>query len=313
MTVGPTQGDVHQNQVMTDFLVGFINATDTFAALKAAPPIDVTNKSDTYYKYTQAYWFARQMAKRAPSSEYARSGFGVETDTYLCTDYGLEYPVDDSVRANADMPLDLDRDAVRWLAHQALLEIEYDFASQFMAASVWGTTNTTATDWASSGATPIANVLTAIRTVHQATGYRPRHMVCGEIVFDALKVDSDVTGKVLYTQLATVETITRALAAVLGLEDIFVSSAIYNTANLGQTASYSPICDDDALVFYRDPAAGVFGASALKTFAWTGHGGRGTIETYREDKINSDVHRIKASWDIKLVAAELGYFFSDIV
>jgi hypothetical protein len=71
--------------------------------------------------------------------------------------------------------------------------------------------------------------------------------------------------------------------------------------------------DDDALVFYNNPSAGVFDATALKTFAWNPGGGVGQIRTYREEKANADIVQHKEQWDQKVVAAALGYFFSDIV
>ena len=116
-----------------------------------------------------------------------------------------------------------------------------------------------------------------------------------------------------YTQTMTIATVEGLLASVLGFEQLYVSRAVRNTANLEQTISLSAIIDDDALVYYNNPNAGVFDATALKTFAWAPGGAVGQIRTYRDDAADSDIVKHKEQWDQKLVASDLGYFFSDIV
>lgn len=313
MAIGPTNTQIHTNAIMTDFLLAYMQDVAQFVAERAFPVQRVAGKSDSYYKLTRKYWFSDEMEERASGSEYARSGFAAETADYLATVWGLEKPVDDMDRANADAPIDLDYASIEWLAQKLLLRKERDWASQFMTTSVWGTDNTSSTDWDDASGVPVTDVLTAQRTILQATGRSPRYMVCGDIVWRALLVNAQIVDLMKYTTAMTDESRKQMLAGVLGLDNIYVGGAIYNTANIGQTASYSPIMDDDALVLHIDAGAGVFGATAGKCFAWTGHGAEGMIETYREDKINSDVHRAKAAWDFKLVASELGYFFSDIV
>ncbi len=138
-------------------------------------------------------------------------------------------------------------------------------------------------------------------------------MAVGFIVHQALITHPDILDKIKYVQAAVQSSVELSIAAVLGLANYLVSKASYNTANLGQTASLSPVIDDDALVCHVDPAAGIFGATAGKTFVWQPGGGAGQIGRYRADDRDADVLKHKEQWDQKATATDLGYLFLDVV
>ena len=73
------------------------------------------------------------------------------------------------------------------------------------------------------------------------------------------------------------------------------------------------IIDDDALVCFVDPGAGLFNATAGKTFTWAPGGGLGSVGMYRDQSVKSDVVQHSEQWDQVATATDLGYFFSDIV
>jgi len=310
----PTLNDVTAvDPVLQNFLVGFAQAENRFAALRAFPGVSVEPPSGTFYKFTQKYWFVDGLEERAPGDHFARGGVGVETDTYETMQWGKEYPVPEETEAANQAPLSLQQAGVRWLAQQSFIRKERAFAADFMKTDVWATDNTIATDWDDSSGVPITDVRTASRTISQATGMMGNTMVCGEIVFDALLVNTQVLGTMQYTNTVTMATREALLAAVLGLDALLVSRAIHNSANIGQAGTYAPIIDDDALVYYNNPAAGIFDATAGKTFVWNPGGGAGAVRSYMEDQTNSMILQHREQWDQKLVANTLGYFFSDVV
>ncbi len=310
----PTLNDVTAvDPVLQNFLVGFAQGENRFVALRAFPGMSVAQPSGTFYKFTQKYWFMDGLAPRAAGAAFARGGVGVETDTYETLQWGKEYPIPNETEAANQTGLSLQQAGVRWLAQQSFIRKERAFASAFMTTSVWGTDdNNSATDWDDASGAPITNVRTASRTISQATGNAANTMVCGEIVYDALLVNAQILGTMQYTNTVTIATREALLAAVLGLDALLVSRAIYNTANEGQTASYSPVIDDDALIYYNNPSAGLFDATAGKTFVWNPGGGAGGVRSYMEDQTNSMILQHQEQWDQKLVANTLGYFFADI-
>ena len=183
-----------------------------------------------------------------------------------------------------------------------------------MATSVWGTDNTSATDWDDfSAGDPVTDNLTARRTISNNTGQEANTIVCGSIVDQALVNHPDILDRMKYVQAATMSNVRAVLANVLGFTNYFVSRASYNSANSGQTFVGAAIVDDDALVCFVDPSAGIFSATAGKNFIWQPGGGLGSVLSYRDPSVKSDVLQHQEQWDQVATATDLGYFFSDIV
>jgi hypothetical protein len=297
-------------------LVGYKQSADRFVADRVFPVVPVDKQGFTYYIFTKKFWFQDGMIARAAGGHYARSGYGVETASGLAQLWGLEHPIADEARSNNQTPMALEQAGAQWLAQMSLIRRERAWASDFMVGATWANhDNNSATDWDDfSAGDPVNDILTARRTVSNNTGMDPNMMVLGYIVHQALVNHPDIIDRVKYVQQATLATVEGALAACFGVSNYLVAKASYNTANEGQTFSASAIIDDDCLVCYSaGSAAGIMTASAGYTFAWSGGGGDGSIRSYREEQTNSDVLQLKEAWDQKVVATDLGYFFTDIV
>jgi hypothetical protein len=106
-----------------------------------------------------------------------------------------------------------------------------------------------------------------------------------------------------------------ALAAILEIDRILVMGSIENTAGEGAAATHSFIGGKNALLCNVAPNPGLLTPSAAYTFGWTGYLGAGNegnrIKRYRWEIIAGDIVEIEMSFDIKLIATELGYFFKD--
>lgn len=312
----PTHSEIQAvDPVLTNMLVGYMQADDRFIASRLFPVVPIEKQSGTFYKFTKKYWFLDSLQRRAPGGKYARSGYGVETDTVTAQLWGLEHPIADEARSNNQMPMALESAGLQWLAQQSLIRKERAFAADFFANSVWGTTdNNSTTDWDDfTSGDPVNDVLTARRTISNNTGYDGNTLAIGYIVHQALVNHPDIIDRVKYVQAATMANVESALAAAFGVQNYWVGKASYNSANEGQTFSASAIIDDDALVCYVAPNPGIMTASAGYTFAWAGAGGAGSISSYRDDTVDSDILKHKEAWDQKAVATDLGYMFLDVV
>lgn len=311
----PTLTDIQAvDPVLTNMLVGYKQADDRFVAGRMFPDVPVEKVSDTFYILTKKYWFLDEMQERAPGDDFARGGYGVETDTCTTAQWGLEHKIPDEHRANNQMPMALEQLGLQWLAQQSLIRKERAWAADFMTTAIWGTSNTTDADWDDyQSGDPVTSIKTAKRTINQATGQLPNTLLVGEIVDDALTSHPDIIDRLKYVSAATAETIERALASIFKMQNYYVALAIYNTKDEALTASYSPVIDDDALVCYVTPSPGIFTASAGYTFTWAGGGGGGVVGQYRDQSVKSDILQAYEQWDQKIVASDVGYFFSDIV
>lgn len=310
----PTVKDVQAiDPVLTNMLVGYMQADARFIAPRLFPYVPVEKDSGTFYTFTKKYWFTDELEERAPGAPFARLGMGVGTDTFTTLQWAAEYPIADEVRANSQLPLDLEQAALRFLAQKSLIRKERAFSADFMVTGVWGTDNTTATDWDDFAAgDPVTDVMTAKRTISNNTGMDGNTMALGYIVHQALCAHPDILDRIAYTAQANQATIENALSAIFGVNYI-VGKASFNSANEGQAASMAAIVDDDCLVAYVAPAPGVFEASAGYTFVWGGGGGAGSIYRQRDGLRHTDVIQHKEQWDQKAVATDCGYFFSDVV
>jgi len=301
--------------VLTNMLLGYMQASDRFIASRIFPQVQVDKKGFTYYILTKKYWFLDEIKNRAPGGKFARSGYGVESTTGTAILWGLEHPIADEDRNNNQMPMSLEQTGLRWLAQQSLIRKERAFSVDFMKTGVWGTDdNNSTTDWDDfTSGDPVNDVLTARRTVSNNTGYDGNTMALGYIVHQALVNHPDIVDRVKHVQLATNANMELALASCFGVQNYWVAKASYNSANEGQTMVAAAVIDDDCLVTYVTPTPGIMEASAGYSFSWAGGGGQGSIVQYREDQTKSDVLQNSEAWDQKAIATDLGYFFADVV
>ena len=301
--------------VLTNLLVGYMQGDDRFVASRVFPYVSVEKQSFTYYSFTKKYWFLDNLQVRAPGGAFARQGYGVGSATGQALIYGLEHAIADETRKNSQLPMDLEQAGLRWLAQQSLIRKERAFSADFMVTGVWGTDdNNATTDWDDfSAGDPVTDVLTARRTISNNTGNDGNTMVLGYIVHAALVNHPDIIDRVKYVQAATLATVESALAAAFGVSSYIVGKSSWNSANEGQAFTAAAIIDDDCLVCYVTPTPGIMSASAGYTFAWDGGGGLGSITSYRDQPVKSDILQHSEAWDQKAVATDVGYFFADVV
>jgi len=283
----------------------------------------VSKQSDKYFTYDRGYFNRAEMKKRAPGTESAGATYAISTDSYSADVWALHRDVADQIRANADTPISLDREAVELLTLQALLRKEKEWAASFFVTSVWTTqrtgvaaspTGTQFLRWDDAASTPIEDVRRGVRTVHESTGFRPNKMVLGRAVYDALLDHPDIVGRIDRGQTSGPAMVMRdALAALFELDEVLVMDAIQNTANEGATNVHAFIGGKNALLLYTPSSPGLMIPSAGYTFTWSGLLGAGAlgsrISRMRMEHLKSDRLEIEMAFDQKQVSADLGAFF----
>lgn len=311
----PTINDVRPvNPVMTNLSIGFKN--EAFYADELFPPVEVSEKSGTYFIWTRDYWFRREAgSQRAATGPYTRLGVGVSTDTYRAEEYGYEELVADSVRKASQTPEALDTVAVQHLTEMLQIEIEKQAAADGFVTGIWGTSTTlTAGDqWSDlANSDPIANADTAERTIRRNTGQEPNVMLIGALVWESLKEHPLILDKYKHTQTGIM---TEALvAAALGVETLRVMKSVENTAAEGATYVGADIWTDNVLFLRRTPSPGLMVPNGGYRFVWNEKDNfPWAIESYRDEPIRSDVHRIFSHWDNEITASQLGYMYLDAV
>ena len=310
----PTVRDVRPvDPVTTALSIGFKNSR--FLWDQIAPVATVDEKSATFFSYDRDFWFKRQEgAERAAEGPYTRVGYEVSTDNYNCIEYGFEKPLGDVTAAASQTPESLAAQDVSFLTNLIQLELEKLAAAEFFVTGQWGTSNTLAggnqwSDFASSD--PIADIDVARRTVKRNTGGDINSMFVGLLGWEKLKEHPLILDKYKHTQVGIM---TPALvASVLDIPELIVGDTVENTAQEGASFVGADIWADNALLLVKNaPALGV--ANGAYMYIWDERGNvPWAMETYREEGSRSEVSRVFTHADPKIVSAQHGYLFLDLV
>lgn len=312
----PTSSQVHVDAILTNISVAYIQKQTNFIASRVFPIVPVEKKSDVYYTYTKNDWFRDEAQRRAAGTPSAGGGYGLSTASYMCEKWAFHKDVDDDTRNNADAPINVDREATEYVTSRIALKQETEFAASYFGSSIWGTDSTPTNLWSDFTASdPIGDIDTGKRTILATTGYEPNKLVLGYDVFIKLKNHPDLIDRVKYTgaKVLTAE----LLASLFEVEEVLVAKAVKATNLEGAAQAYAFVAGKHALLAYAAPTPGLLAPSAGYIMSWKGvSGGLGkTIGTkrIRMEELASDRIEAETAFDMKVVGADLGYFFASVV
>ena len=326
----PTASDVHVNVPLTNISIAWIQQQDAFVATKVFPNVPVQQQSNRYFTYQRDDFYRTEAAFRAPGTESAGSGWRIDnTPTYFADVLAIHKDVDDQIRANADSVISMDRDSTLWVSQQLLVKRDVDWAANYFTTGLWtgasGGTDLTGVSgapganqfkqWDQAGSTPIEDIRAQRIAVASKTGYRPNVLVLSPKVWSVLQDHPEFLDRIKYTQKGLVSP--DLLAAVLELDQVTIAWGVQSTNVESQTESTNFIFGKHALLAYSAPAPSLMTPTAGYTFSWVGYVGAGPmgnrISTFRMDHLKSDRVEGEMAYDMKVVAPELGVFFSSAV
>lgn len=317
----PTRSDVHVNRPLTNISIAYIQKAADFIADKVFPNVPCAKQSDIYFIYDKGYWFQTQAKQRADATESAGSGYQLSQDTYSAKVWAVHKDVGDQVRANADIPLDMDRDATLYVTQQLLLRKEKEFVTKYLAPSIWtggpgGIDYVPSTKWNTTNGNPIADIDTLKSYVKSQTGFLPNTLVVTNDVFFAIKNNAQVLDRIKYTQRAIVTE--DLLAALFGVDKFLVASAVEDTANIAAaTQTFGFLSSNKALLVYSAPAPSILAPSGGYTFSWQGLYGAGAmgnrVSQFRMEQLKADRIEGEMAFDMKLVGADLGVLCTSVL
>jgi hypothetical protein len=328
----PTARAVHVDQPLTNISIAFLQNASNFVASRVFPNIRVQKQSDVYFRYDRGFFNRNQARLRAPATEAAIAGFGLDTDSYIAKVVALKTQTAWQVAANADTPVQLERANTELLLHQMLIEKEADWATRYLGSGIWGTqyagvaaTPTTGevVQWSDGvSSDPIGDIRTAKTDMLERTGFEPNTMVLSQRVMDALVDHPDIVDRIKYSggvgNQNPARTTVQALSQLFEVERILVMRAIQNTAAEGDTNVHAFIGGKHALLAYVAPTPGLMTPSAGYTFTWSGYQGAAnefgiSVERRERDLIKATEIEAEMAYVHKLVSADLGVIFRDIV
>ena len=312
----PTSSQVHVDAILTNISVAYMQQADNFIATKVFPVVPVSKQSDKFFKYTKNDWFRDEAQRRADATESAGGGYNLATDSYQADVYAFHKDIGDQTRANADAPINVDREAAEFVTGRMLLKMETQFVSNFFTTSVWATDSTPTNLWSDyTSSDPIGDIETGKRTILSTTGYEPNTLVLGYDTFIQLKNHPDLIDRIKYTSSQVLSE--SLMASLFGVPRVMVAKSLKATNNEGGTEAYAFNYGKNALLTYSAPSAGLLQPSGGYVMSWTGVSqgigatigvSRMRLEQYKADRIEAEV-----AFDMKVIGADLGYFFSAVV
>lgn len=315
----PNVSTVHVDRPLTNISVGYMTGDRGYIAHRVFPVVPVSKRSDKYFIYPKGEWFRDEAKKRAPSTESAGGDYTVSTDNYNCDDYAIHKDVDDQMRANYDNPLSPDREAVLFVTQRLLLRREKAFISDFLKTGVWATDKVGTTDFVKFDDYTTSDPRTVIKdaraTILSSTGFKPNTLVLGYETKDALVDHPDIVDRIKYTSSQSVTP--ELLAKQFEVDRVLVSEGIENTAKEGAAASMGFTFAKGMWLGYVNPDPGLYSPSAGYTFSWdyapVGKGTGMMIRRFRMEHLRSDRVEGELAFDDKLVGADLGCYFDQVV
>lgn len=288
----------------------------SFMGSKILAPMDVSIEAGEYKIIEYAESQKKPVSlDRAPSAAFQRVSRGTSTDTYRCYARGLEEPIDDTdIARNSKIINQLQQGKAQFLVHNLLraqevrvAAIAQDTSNVFPSARQYGIT----TEWSNIAATPRKDIdqaklkMYGYSGIANGMGARLCLAMSGKVLANLRNV-TEIKEGLKYTADGLRNGISdAALASFLGVDEV-VSSPIQNGG--------VDIWDDEyAWLYYYSPSP-VFEIPRFgNIFNWSPMvSGQYTVETYREEKVTSDIVRVRQYCDEKAVNPRCAIMLTNI-
>lgn len=302
----------------------FRDSQITYIGLRILPILRVKKDAGTVSAVIRESTLGRVDTKRAPRAAYNRAGYDVEDVAYQTEEHGLEGPLGDTQRAKYMNDFDAEMETSRHTLMRVLREQEIVIKDLIFNTTTWtGSdlyTDVSAAPWDAAASDAIGHVRAAKEKVRRMTGLEPRSMAIGKVTYNNLLANTAIVGRLQYIKVATEDVIKSAMAAILGLDNIYVGDNVYNAAPEGGTIDVTDIWSDDyAMVFVEADGESMVSPGLGRTVVWeednSGTESAGadglvfpaTVEQYREEQTRSDIYRVRQHTDEKVFDKYFGH------
>jgi len=307
----PTAGSVQTALPLQNISIGYTNAE--YQLRNAFPTIPVSALTGKYFTFPKAEAFADEALTIPIGGSAPRGQSSLSSETFALEKVAFEEPVYDDVVdeaiANGANPALEYINATEIVTDKVMLRIER-LVSSMVTSTSW--TNTAAiaagSEFDSAGGGDPVGVLKTGHVAVYNTILRPANtwILDWATAFN-LQFHPAVREFTKYTGPSPSIVPIEVFAKMFGVSRVFVSSAGYNTAGKGLTASLSGVLGDYFWIGYVSPTPSRSVPSAAYLFS---KGGRKT-ETYREEKEYRDVVRCTEFFTAKYTSVDAGYLISN--
>ena len=308
----PSSDSVHISGALTEFAVAY--PVGNFISPFLCPTVMVANQFDEYHILDAARRAsARHDEVRSPGSAATLVDYATTSGSYRCEGHTLRHQITDEQRANADTPLQPERDGVNFLAKTMLTTQDY-LLKVALDASLTATDPTHEWDDYDNGDV-YSDIDTAIDAIEDATsGLTPNAIAMDSKVWRKTRNHPDVLARLVAggTNVVPAQATRQGFADLFGFDYVFVGNVNENVAVQGQTASMSRVWGSDVYIMYVEPMPSQMTPTCCMRLTWRPFAGSTEgfkVETARaaEPSAYADEIIMGKYYDQKVTLAGAGY------
>jgi hypothetical protein len=282
-------------------------AAARFIARKAAPVFGVPNRAGQYPIMNRENFKKPASSRRAKDGAYNRITGKFGQGTYRCDENGLEYPIDDARREEYRNLINAEAAGSRILWYQLLLGLESRVAALYSGGGF--TNHNVATAWSTKAtALPLDDIETGIEVLEDkcGAGEGDISLIIPRADFREMLSTTQVVNKSQYTNPGVQPSMLREaqVAAMLGIKEVLRARSVYDSTEEGVAETNTQVWT--AGVMYLAVLAGenddLEVPSAARIIQWDEDAPElPVIESYRDDKVRSDIIRERMNTDEVLI------------
>ena len=254
--------------------------------------------------------------RHANGAVYNRIELYMDDLAYACVDHGLEGQVTDRDREKYANDFDAELEKTAGIKIKMMLAREKRIKDLIFNTTTWDSsdadlyTNNSANPWDTAATGIINQVRAAKEKVRANTGVPADSMIIGEATMNNMLNNTEIKAKFPGATVITEAMLRGQMAAILGIQNLLVGQACYNTADEGQDASMGDVWPDD---YAMVAALGTEGMPMTepqlgRTILWQSYiSDIEYVESYREEQTKSDIIRVENSVDEKVFDKYFGH------
>jgi hypothetical protein len=251
---------------------------------------------------------------RANGGTYNRVSLYMDDMAYACKNRGLEGQVTEEDVLNYANDFDAEVEETQNVKIKMRLAREKRVADLVFNTTTWTGaslfTDNSGSPWATVGTDVIAQIVAARELVRQNCGAKPNTLIINEVAMNQLLLNTGIKAKFPGALAITEDLMRQQMAAILGIPNLLIGQAIYNTADEGQTFSGDDIWSETyAMLAVLGTASTPMAQGHLgRTVTWLPYASDlEYVESYDEPQTESEIIRVKSYTDEKVFDANFAH------
>lgn len=266
-----TGRDLHVDQLLTQVALNY--RPTGFIADQLAPIVPVMKETDSYPVFNRGEIFAVEKTLRGRGAQANRVTRSVSSSQYSAKNYALAYdmPIEDRANMDAAWQFQTEAGQVRYLTDK--LNLDWDRRVLLMVKNNVGTTFLTGSSWTAGGTfqgDAFSQIVQAQEQIKRVTAQKPNSLLFGWRAWQFFRRNTAARNIIKGVNNGNGLISNQEAKDLFEVDRLLVAEAFYNPSNEAQTATFSTVFPEDAVLAYFAPTApSIDLPSYMYSFRWT--------------------------------------------